>query len=359
MRMSKFGFVALFALIITIPGNTAHADKLDLKWAAARREANALGDRAKAGDVAAVRELGGISLYKDNAPFAHNMGWVHQHGYAGQEQDMKFACGYYVTAAEDDYPPAMHAYANLCLLPIARSTTGESALEADRKARGMLLSSARLGWPASAILFAELMLNRRGPEEENAREAGKGVEAGLASDPNLSQKVTLSYLQGAVAIYSNGRSHKTDTGKDALRIFRQGEEALKFAASHGHTPAKVALLELHELWVKSVDNSAAAWSDPGLTLDECVDSVQSDKPDQGLASSCNYGYIQSKSLLGVVIEDLEYLIENLNELDKDFLQGTVEYFGEKTSNFRAEQPVWEEKFRQRYVERVNTKDWGE
>ncbi len=354
MHMLKSGTLALIALIITIPDNQGHADDIDLKWASARREANALGDLAKAGDATAVRTLGGLALISGNAPFAHNMGWVHQNGYAGERQGLEWACGFYASAAGEEYPPGMHAYANLCLLPTARRSTGESAIAADNEAMGMLSSSARLGWPASAILYAERKLNRRGPVMKNARSARDIVEVGLAATPTTAQKVTLSYLLGMTAIYAN-----RPRGTKTLQSYRQGEEALNFAASHGHTPAANALSELHEIWLQSLSYNAATWSEPAISLGECVNNIQSIKPDKYLAGSCNGGYILARSLLRHVTEDTAYLYENLQDVDKEAAQDTAKFMEEKCAKFRATQHMWEEKFLNRYIERVNTKDWGE
>lgn len=367
MIIPTIKFFAFSVFLSVLIGHTAHANKLDPKWAAMRAEANVLGDQAKAGDAEAYSKLESMSIIKGYAPYKHNVAWIYQYGYGGPyssiysdestgfktKQSLKIACQLYEAAAAEKYPPSMYAYAYLCLLPKAISPDDPEDAKIMRQARSRLAESAILGWVNSATLLASLTVQNNpslGYFAEN--KLNEAINAGLASTPSKSEKVSLSFFKAVIIT----RSIQADDIYYSKQ-YKEVDIALQFAIKHGHEQAQQLLTTIREDWFNKLKDDANYWYS-NMSLDKCVTNIKSVKADKPLAKSCKYSFIIHRRMLDHINDGAQYLGPFLLGENKVKLQEALDGLTVESASFQAERRTWEDIVVKGYNERTKAKNWG-
>ncbi len=362
----KLRFIVLCTLLTSLSTSIAYAHKLDPKWASMRAEANALGDQAKAGDAQAYSTLESKTIMKGSAPFRHNVAWIYQNGYGGPydslygdestnfktKQSLKIACQLYQDAAEEKYPPAMHTYANLCLLPQAIHPENPDDVQAMQQARALLAESAMLGWSSSAVLLAKLTWqNKPDLSRYELKRLNDAIKAGFASNPNTSEKTDLSYLMAMITLSAIDKD-----SKDYSEHYTMADSALRFAAEHDHEQAEQALSAMRKTWLALLVDSADYWSF-GMSVDECVSNIQSEKSDKYLASACTHNYTIYRRKLDNINDGAAYLHPLIWGDDKAILEISINALTEKSSGLQANRQTWDDIVVKGYRDRINAGFW--
>lgn len=340
----------LVACLLPVAGT---ASELNPRWSAQRTESNALGDAVSNGDQSAIPTLMRMAKQDKNAPAAHNLGWIYQFGYAGDGQDMVQGCKWYEFGATLGYPPSMHSYARLCLM-VQSAGPGSGDL-GEVLALEYLLSATEAGWVPSAITYAEHMLNQKTLGLDDMPLILAAIDTGLANDPNEAEKITLSYLYGASAVFGLQVNNP-----NALETARKAEARLLHAAKANYADADSFVPKLRGKWLGMHIRQMAAWAPPIYDLETCVDNINSETVDRPLAQNCYGSYRDSVAQLTEIQRDGDYLSTALDDqpnLEELAYQHTE--FKSLIDPFPAEIPLWENQFITRYVARSNADAWGQ
>ncbi len=323
--MIKSILAGAMALSLTMVG-TAFADKLDPKWAEARKQANSLGDAAKAGTEGAFQLLVNKAAVGD-APAMHNIGWLNKSGYPGMAADLKKSCIMFGKAAKRGYPPSMHEHA-LCLFASANKTKDAAAVKKlEQSAYETLFGAAKAGWIKSAIYFSEKIMNHPFFNPKEASLVNIAVVSALASNPNKSETVTLKYLKGMAVIHGPGGSSQH---------YQAGRDALQFADKNGHPHAGKALPQLYSKWVPSHIKSMSRWSPPKPTGLECYKKKEASAPSKSRAAlECTiHDAIQKKKLRNLKSVSASLQL-HVNPKDKADLKAAMSDLDKRSAPFQA------------------------
>lgn len=323
--MLKTIIVGALALVMSMTGG-ALADKLNPKWSASRKSANALGDAAKAGQERAYPMLVNKAAIGD-APAMHNIGWLYQKGFPGKPADREKACGWFGKAAKRGYPPSMHEHA-LCLFASTKKTKDKTAItKLEQSAYETLFGASKAGWIKSAIFFSEKILNRPFFDPKEASLVNLAVIYALSSNPSKPQAVTLNYLKGMAVIYGSGGSGT---------YYRAGRDALQFADKNGHPHAGKALPELYSKWVRSHIKSLTAWSPPEQTGLECYRKKEAKSASKSrTALECTGLDSRQNKKLKYLKSASEALQSGVSPKDKADLQSAISRLDKRSAQFRA------------------------
>lgn len=323
--MFKSITLGALALVMGMTG-AAFASKLDPKWAASRKDANAMGDAVKAGDKRAFQMLVNKAALGD-APAMHNIGWLYQKGFPDNPANPEKSCGWFGKAAKRGYPPSIHNH-GLCLFASAKKANGKAArTKLEQQAYKALFDASKAGWTKSAIYMSEKIMNLPRPSNADFSIAGMVIDYGLGSTPAHEQKVTLSYFKGMRAVYgSGGGSYYYKTARDALL----------FADKNGHLHAGKAIPALYSKWVRSHIKSMTAWSPPKLTGIECYRDKQASAASKARATLECTGYDSRKKKklerLKKVSETLQF---EVSPKDKTDLQSAMKRLDKRSAQFLA------------------------
>jgi len=324
--MLKEILIGVLVLGLAMTG-VAVADKLDPNWSLTRKEANALGDAAKAGQAGAYQTLVNKAAFR-HAPAAHNIGWLYQKGFPGKPADRKKACGWFGKAATLGYPPSMHEY-GLCLFGMAKNAKDKEArTKLEQQAYQVIFNASKAGWTKSALYMSEKILNLPLPSKKDFSIAGIVIGFGLNSNPAHEQKVTLSYFEGMRVIYGSG---------SGSHYYKRGRDALRFADKNGNSHARKALPTLYTKWVRSLIKSMAVWSPPEQSGLDCYRKKQANLTDKrATVLKCGGLDNRKRKNLERLIKDSETLQFEVNGRDKAELKLAKDRLNDRSAQFRAD-----------------------